>query len=195
MVGWRQAGVMGRRHPARLEGEDMTTDANPLGSALHAGGPYGPLADRLNLFGQFVGAWDLDWHGKDHAGNDITVPGELHVGWILGGRAVQDVWRVPVDPADAPGMRGFHGTTVRFYDPEIDGWRSTWIDPLNGRVLRFIGRPDDGGIVLLGIDDDPRERWSFRDIGPDGFLWTGETSRDNGRTWVQYEAMLARRRR
>jgi len=36
---------------------------------------------------------------------------------MLGGRAVQDVWRVPLDPADARRMRGSNGTG--FYDPKI----------------------------------------------------------------------------
>ena len=173
----------------------MTTDFDPLGRALHAAGPFEPQAGRLDLFGRFVGAWDLEWRGTDRDGRERVVRGDLHFGWILGGRAIQDVWRVPLDPAEAPGMRGFHGATVRFYDPEIDAWRSTWLDPLNGRVLRFIGRPDDEGIVLVALDDEPRERWSFRDITPDSFRWIGESSPDHGATWVQYEEMRARRRR
>ncbi len=120
--------------------------------------------------------------------------GQLSFGWILGGRAIQDVWRVPIDAGDAPSMRGFYGTTVRFYDPAIAAWRSTWLDLLNGRVLRFIGRPVPDGIELTGLDDDPKERWSFRDITRDSFRWTGEMSRDGGRTREQYEEMRARRR-
>lgn len=173
----------------------MMPGPDQLGAVLHAAGPQGDLADRLALFGRFVGAWDLEWRGEDHGGRPIVVRGELHFGWILDGRAIQDVWRVPLDPADAPGMRGFHGTTIRFYDPAIDAWRSTWIDPLNGRVLRFIGRTDGDGILLVGIDEEPRERWSFRDITADGFRWIGESSSDGGVTWVQYEEMRARRRR
>jgi hypothetical protein len=172
----------------------MVTIHDELVRALHAVGPFEGLSDNLRLFGQFAGTWDLEWHGQDSAGREVVVPGELHLGWILDGRAVQDVWRVPVDPADAQGMRGFHGTTIRFYDPAIGAWRSTWIDPLNGRVIQFIGRPDDGGIVLTEIDEDPHERWSFRDITADSFRWVGESSSDGGRAWVQYEEMLARRR-
>jgi len=173
----------------------MTAHIDPLVGALHAAGPCRPLSEKLDLFGQFVGAWDLEWYGKNRDGHDMVVPGELHFGWVLGGRAVQDVWKVPIDPADAPGMRGFHGTTIRFCDPEIDAWRSTWLDPLNCSVRRFIGRPVDGGIVLNGVDGDPLERWSFRDITAETFRWTGKLSRDGGRTWVLYEEMRARRRR
>lgn len=78
------------------------------------------------MFGRFMGAWDLDWYGKDNDGNHIVVRGELNFGWILNGRAIRDVWQVPTDPADAARMR------------------------------RFIGRPDDDGITLEGVDDEMR---------------------------------------
>jgi hypothetical protein len=173
----------------------MNLEAGPLVEVLHDSGPFEPLADKLHLFGQFVGAWDLEWRGQDKDGRDMVVAGELHFGWILGGRAVQDVWRVPKNPADAPaGLGGFYGTTIRFYDPKIDAWRSTWMNP-PGRVSRFIGRPDEDGIVLECIDTDRApERWSFRDITPNSFRWVGEASSDGGKTWVQDEEMLATRR-
>jgi hypothetical protein len=162
---------------------------------LRADGPRPDLADQLDLFGRFVGAWDLEWHGRDLAGAPIVVSGELHFGWILGGAAVQDVWRVPLDPAEGRHMRAFHGTTIRFYDSRIGAWRSTWIDPLNGRVRRFVGRTEGGIIVLDGLDEDPKERWSFRDISSNSFLWRGESSTDGGRTWFVEDEMMARRRR
>jgi hypothetical protein len=169
------------------------TAAEPLAAVLHAEGPGGPHPERLDLFGRFVGAWDLDWRGTGLDGAPARAAGEVVFGWILAGTALQDVWRVPLDPA-AGGMRSFHGTTVRFYDPAIDAWRSTWLDPRNGRVRRFIGRPDGDGILLEGQDQHPRERWRFQDLGPDRFRWTSETSTDGGRTWVRDEEMLARRR-
>lgn len=173
----------------------MTTDTDPLTAVLHATGPDERHAEELMLFGQFVGAWDLEWHGKNREGRDVVVAGEVIFGWILGGQAVQDVWRVPTDPLDAPGMGGFQGTTIRFYDPEISAWRSTWIKPRANRVSRFIGRSNANGIVLELIDTDIEpERWSFRDITPSSFRWVGEVSHDGGKTWVQDEVMLARRR-
>jgi hypothetical protein len=161
---------------------------------LGADGPRPDLADQLDLFGRFVGAWDLEWHGRDLAGAPTVVSGELHVGWILGGAAVQDVWRVPLDPGAGRHMRAFHGTTIRFYDSHIGAWRSTWIDPLNGRVRRFIGRMEGGIIVLDGLDEDPKERWTFRDITTGSFQWRGESSSDGGGSWSIEDEMLARRR-
>jgi hypothetical protein len=172
----------------------MAPPGDPLIGALHARAAYVPLAEQLDLFGGFVGAWDLEWRGKDNQGRDVVVRGELHVGWILDGRAIQDTWRVPIDPADARRMRAFHGTTIRFYDPAIAAWRSTWLDPLNGRVRRFVGRRIDGEILLEGLDEDPRERWHFREITAESFHWVGEESRDGGHTWQIVDQMLARRR-
>ena len=120
----------------------------------------------------------------------------MHFGWVLGGRAIQDVWIVPGrgQPGEGQPSTAFHGSTIRFYDPAIDAWRSTWIEPVNARVRRFIGRPaPDGGIVLLSDDDEPRLRWRFRDITAQSFRWTGESSRDHGATWEFDEEMLATR--
>ena len=108
---------------------------------------------------------------------------------------MQDIWIVPGRGAPGEGRPplGFHGSTIRFYDPAIDAWRSTWIEPVNGRVRRFIGRRDDDGIVLLSDEDDPQLRWRFTDITPDSFRWRAETSRDGGTTWKFDEEMHATR--
>jgi hypothetical protein len=173
--------------------EAPVNNAELLGEALHAASAHEPLAESLHLFGQFVGAWDLVWHGVDYHGVPIVARGELRVGWILDGRAIQDVWRVPLDPDDARRMRAFHGTTIRFYDLHLAAWRSTWLDPLNGRVRRFLGRPVGDTIVLDGLDEDPRERWTFRDITADSFHWRGEQSTDGGQNWTIDDEMDARR--
>ncbi len=53
-------------------------------------------------------------------------------------------------------MRAFQGTTIRFCDPRIEAWRSTWLDPLNGRARRFIGRSTGDSILLNRLDEDPQ---------------------------------------
>jgi hypothetical protein len=165
-----------------------------LPAVLHTCGPDPEHAAELRLFGQFIGSWEIEWRGTGPDGKPVRTTGQLDFGWVLGGRAVQDVWQVPGPGLTMPGGRpGFFGSTIRFYDPGIGAWRSTWIDPANGRVRRFIGRPADDAIVLEGLDDEPRERWSFRDITPDSFRWVGETSGD-GITWTHDEEMIIRRR-
>jgi hypothetical protein len=168
---------------------------NGLIEALHVTAPAAEHIDQLMLFGQFVGSWTLDWSGIDAQGRPARMSGELHFGWVLGGRAVQDIWIVPGrgQPGEGQAPLAFHGSTIRFYDPMIDAWRSTWIEPLNGRVRRFIGRPADGEILLISDEDDPQLRWRFGDIAPDSFRWHSESSRDRGASWQVDEQMLASR--
>jgi hypothetical protein len=174
---------------------DATRCDTGLIAALHVTGTEDEYADKLMLFGRFVGSWNLEWTGKDTNGQPATMTGELHLGWVLGGRAVQDIWIVPGrgQPGEGQPPMAFHGSTIRFYDSAIDAWRSTWIDPVNGRVRRFIGRAADGDIVLLSDEDDPQLRWRFTDIAADSFTWRGESSHDGGTTWHFDEQMLATR--
>ena len=163
-----------------------------LPPALHAKGPAVGAEGALRTFGRFVGSWKLRWH---HVACDLDAVGELHVGWVLGGRAVQDVWIVPGpgQPGEGVPPHAFHGSTIRFYDSDLGAWRSTWVEPINGRVRTFVGREEDGQIVLISLDGAPLLRWRFRDIGADSFTWLGEFSRDEGRTWQLEERMLASR--
>jgi len=170
-------------------------DTRALVDAIAADGPLPELADELQLFGRFVGSWRLGWRGMHGAGAGLQLTGELHFGWVLGGRAVQDVWIVP-SPWPAAGLPpgvGFHGSTLRFFDPALGAWRSTWIEPVNGRVRRFVGRPDGADISLVSDEDAPALRWRFTDITPTSFTWIGEISHDGGQTYVRDEEMRATR--
>src|SRR5919202_1411929 len=62
---------------------------------LAADGPSEDRADKLMLFGQFVGDWDVDFTVYGADGTRQTEKAEWHFGWVLEGRAVQDVWIVP----------------------------------------------------------------------------------------------------
>jgi hypothetical protein len=167
----------------------------PLAAALLSAEPAAGLTAELATFGQFVGDWRLQWRGKDSGGTDtVRMDGRLSVGWVLGGAAVQDVWVVPAPGRDAPGgLSGFHGTTVRFYDPTIQAWRSTWIDPPNARVRRFIGGPVRTGIELVSDEEEPPLRWSFSEITADSFRWTGEIRRHPDDDWTLQQEILASR--
>ena len=167
-----------------------------LVDALHVDGPAGPHADRMQLYGQFVGSWDITWAAIGPDGRTVTTRGELHVGWVLGGRAIQDVWIVPGRNVrgEIPASLAFHGSAIRFFDPAIDAWRCTWIDPLMGRVRRFTGREVAGGIEMLCSEDEPQLRWRFTDITQDAFTWRGEISHDGGATFLPDEEMRITRR-
>ena len=114
---------------------------------------------------------------------------------MLEGRAIQDVWILP-------GV--FYGTTLRVYDPGIDAWHILWSDPLRQVYSRQIGRAQGDDIVQYGKNDAGKAvRWSFTQITPDSFRWTGERSRDDGatdddktddgKTWHLQAEFLARR--
>ena len=111
--------------------------------------------------------------------------GEIHFGWVLEGRAIQDVWILP-------GF--FYGTTLRIYDPGIDAWHILWSDPLKQLYRRQIGRARGQDIVQEGQDDSGAAvRWSFTDITPNSFRWLGERSGDGGANWQLQAEFFARR--
>ena len=86
------------------------------------------------------------------------------------------------------------GTTIRFYDPKIDAWRSTWLSPLKGLVQLFIGRKISDEIVLeLQNPADFPQKWIFSEITPASFRWRSEETRDNSKTWLLTEEMQIRR--
>lgn len=178
-----------RRRPA------PTPAGDGLAGALHAAGPGGEHADKLMLFGQFVGSWRATWSPVGAGREPTSLHGEVHFGWILDGRAIQDIWIVPIrrEWTQSEPSVGFYGTTIRFYDPSLDAWRSTWIDLPNGRVRRFIGRPVENEIVLLSDEEVPQLRWRFCDITHDSFRWRAEISRDSGFTWTVHQDMHLRR--
>ena len=154
----RGAARLARRKPMRDDG---------LVEALHATGPAGPDADQLQLFGQFIGSWDIVWSGLDAAGGRTP----LAASCTSAGYSVA----APCRTSDRPGSRrAWCGRAAarlpRLDDPllrrsdrslalDLDGSR-------NGRVRRFVGRPAGGEILLISDEDDPQLRWRFTDIRP-----------------------------
>jgi len=163
-------------------------------TGLGADDPFPALKDKLALFGQFVGDWDiLDDRSLQPDGTWAVSRGELHWGWILDGRALQDVWMF----TDEKTHRSIpEGTTVRFYDPKIDAWHSVWISPNQGVVKTFVARQVGDKIVLEGktVEGYP-VKWIFSEITPDSFRWHSEETRDDGKTWTLKEEMRIRRQR
>jgi hypothetical protein len=166
-------------------------------AALGADGPHPALADQLHLFGQFVGSWDVDitYHRPD--GTRYDVEGEWHFGWVLEGRAIQDVWIAPRrELRNKPGLElGDYGTTLRFYDPALGAWRSTWIGPYKGYVMPFIARPVGAEIVLEGsFAPGQTTRWIFSAITPSTFKWRHVDRVDASGAELLRQTMDARRR-
>jgi hypothetical protein len=117
--------------------------------------------------------------------------GEVHFNWILDGRAIQDVWG-SLDPKTRRLVPW--GTTVRYYDPHLGAWRSTWIAPRQKAVRRFIGRKVGNEIVLREEGRGARtEHWVFTDIRPGSFRWYALKRTRRGGPWQTIEEMVIRR--
>ena len=165
--------------------------------ALRSDGPHPQLASKLQLFGQFVGSWDVEITNHKPDGSREVVQGEWHFGWVLEGRAIQDVWIAPKRSLreTSRGVTGDYGATLRFYDPKIDAWRSTWIGPAKGYVLPFIARQVGAEIVLEGNFESGKSRkWIFSDITNESFKWRAIESDDGWLTQQKVQEMSARRK-
>ncbi len=171
-------------------------DAGSGPRGLAADGPAEDLADKLMLFGQFVGDWDVDFTVYGPEGAAHTEKAEWHFGWVLEGRAVQDVWIVPRrgERERAGPVKSDYGTTIRFYDPSIDAWRVVYVSPLQGDVLTFVAREVGDEIVLEGRDAEGAPmRWIFSEITEQSFRWRRVVSEDGGESWRVHKEMRVRR--
>jgi len=169
-------------------------------SFLDAMSAPGPAADRtagLQLYAFLVGSWTFDARFPQPDGKALRSRGEIHAGWVLEGRAIQDVWAVPargLPRGEIPAPYEFYGSTLRIYDPGLDAWHILWSDPMRQLYRRQLGRAEGPDIVQLGKDDAGAPvRWSFRDRTKDSFLWLGEHSPDGGKSWILIAEFHARR--
>jgi hypothetical protein len=166
---------------------------------LHADGPDPERKAKLELYSWLVDQWEMDVSTILEDGSSYAGRGEIHAGWILQGRAIQDVWMIPRLKQRRPGIEqlpgagNWYGTTLRVYDPNLDAWRILWNDPATDVFTQQIGRAQDRDIVQEG--PDPRGgsmRWTFSEIEPASFHWTAERSLDN-ENWRKEVDIRARR--
>jgi hypothetical protein len=169
--------------------------------ALHSSAPASDRADKLGLYAFLIGSWETTVIAHEESGATHTNRGEIHAGWVLEGRALQDVWMVPHRPErrpDAPRplpvTGDWYGTTLRVYDPGLDAWHILWSNPVTQLYARQIGRARGADIVQEGRHESGAlMRWSFTRIKPESFHWLGEVAADKGATWRLQAEVLARR--
>ncbi len=124
--------------------------------------------------GMLLGEWTVSQAGK--------VVGHNKLSPVYGHCAVREEWK---------SAGGSEGTSLTFYDSQLDIYRQTWIDS-NGLVLELSGAFDGDSLVLKGkrpsVRDpktmvDNRIRWTPNKGGGFQQLWT--VSNDGGKTWKQ----------
>ena len=155
---------------------------------LAAPGRSPEIPEAQDVNGWLVGDWEMDiYYYKAVDVSSRNIKGEVHFGWVLEGRAIQDVWIMPrcSDRSDELAKENnMYGTTLRAYDPSIQAWRITWINPVTGHYEEQIGRRIGEDIVQVGARfDGTPTRWRFTEITPDSFHWIGESLMADGSTW------------
>ena len=163
---------------------------SPFLAALGSEAPPAERANDMGLYGWLIGSWEMDTIRHLDGGGIEESTGEIHFGWVLEGRAIQDLWIRPRRPAPST----MYGTTLRVFDPGIDGWHIIWSDPLNQDYSRQVGRAEGSDIVQVGEDSRGlKTRWRFTEITGDSFHWIGEERASEADPWrVTYEHFARR---
>jgi hypothetical protein len=194
-VAWAASAILTPTNRALAAPAGAQPPADPrqqMIAVLSASGPHASLGDQARVWDRFVGTWDCDFGFYLEDGSVRHSPGELEFGWVLDGRAIQDLWITY--PKEGEKERGI-GTSIRFFDDASRTWRVLFVNPRYGAVLSVQGGLEGDRIVLRGQDTDGSQlRWSFNDIKDDSFTWRGEKSRDGGKTWRREEEHQMRRR-
>jgi hypothetical protein len=176
-----------RHRPAVAASQDMI-------GMLRADGPHPSLGENGKIFGRLVGTWQVDYTDFKKDGTVLHRSGELLVGWVLDGRAIEDVWIV--DPSGTRKEREIYAD-IRYLDSKSGTWPATFIDPEHASVARFTGGADgEDRIVLESKDFEGLEtRWTFSEIRAESFVFRDEVSSDGGKTYrMQGEYHLTRER-
>jgi hypothetical protein len=166
-------------------------------TALAAAERSSEIPEAEDLYGWLVGDWELEvCHYLDLDVSSHKIMGGAHFGWVLEGRAIQDVWFYP-RPTERRASKEkliTYGTTLRVWDPAIRAWRITWINPMRNHCEQQIGRRAGKDIIQLGVrPDGTTTRWMFTEITPDTFHWLGHALEPDGKTWKLETEFRARR--
>jgi hypothetical protein len=162
--------------------------ADSLHAVLRSAGRSPDIPEEADAYGWLVGSWELEvLHYWAQDVSALGIKGEVHAGWVLEGRAVQDVWIMP-RPSERTGRldpkMNMYGTTLRVWDSTIQAWRITWRNPAGQHHEEQIGRRSGKEVVQIGArPDGTPTRWSFTEITSNSFHWLGESLEADGKTW------------
>ena len=180
---------------ALAQGPAGSGPSREMVTALPASGPHHSITKQAALFDRFVETWDTKYSTIAPDGTVSRSEGRVLFGWIIDGRAMQDIWIA--DPPPGSGEERSIGTTIRFYDAKADIWRVVFVAPGDGGVVQLTGGRIGDRIVLRGEGrNGALVRWSFNDLRDDSFVWRGEVSHDSGETWrLREENLMSRARK
>ena len=155
------------------------------------------LAEVNDLFGVLIGSWDLEAVLYDSKGQTQRSKGELQASWVLEGRAIQDLFIIPRRADRSPGaptQGDRYGTTIRTYDPTLQAWRLTFINPAADETsAQLIARRKEAGIEMEGkLANGTPVRWRYVTIEPTSFHYTAERLQEDG-TWQIYLELFGTR--
>jgi hypothetical protein len=190
---WTSLGFSAAAATAADPGASATDPRLDMITTLKATGPHPSLGEHAKVFGRLIGVWDGEYTEISSDGRETRSSGEWIFGWVMDGRAIQDLFII--HPSAARKER-YIGTTVRYFDPKSETWSVTFIDPEYGAIETLTGNAvGDDRIVLLSQDKDGQERrWSLEDIRPDSWVFRDEVSIDGGKTWRLREVDRMKRR-
>jgi hypothetical protein len=179
---------------------NLAQESTDSQNVLTATGPSSDIPETLNAYGFLVGSWELDvlhYWAQNIAARGIKA--EVHAGWVLEGRAVQDVWIMPRRSERTSQLDkkfNMYGTTLRVWDATIQAWRITWSNAAGDHYEQQIGRKIGNDVVQLGTrPDGTTTRWSFTEITSDSFHWLGEALEPDGKSWTLEGEFRAQRTR
>ncbi|NOJ46545.1 hypothetical protein [Bradyrhizobium archetypum] len=163
----------------------MASESLSFIDALCSNGPAPDRADKMMLYGRFVGAWDGTVTVHRANGERFDSSCEVHFGWALQGRAIQDVWIVPARTGRAAGEDDrMYGTTLRIYDPGQDNWQIIFVDPVRQSYNRMTGRQVGDDIVQEYRDAAGTIcQWCFTEIEANSLHWISRESTDERKSW------------
>ena len=121
--------------------QKQQTETLGFAIALIAPGRSPEIPEALDVFGWFVGDWELDIRVYWTDVSARHLKGEVHVSRVLEGRAVQDVWIMPrrsERSTEVDKTCNMYGSTLRMWDPGIQAWRVTWTNPVTARWNELI---------------------------------------------------------
>jgi hypothetical protein len=180
-------GCITKGFPSMSSSIDTPVPHSGFTATLHAAGPHPSLGQHADTFGRLIGSWEGEYRDEDPGEPPETGLMEVHFGWVLQGRAVQDTWISPRRNAEAASgstpKRRTYGTTVRVFHPELAAWRAVWFNPVVGERIDLIGRRVGDDIVQFCFWEDRPEKWVFSEITARSFRWRAFLLGDDGVTW------------